>query len=109
MSEKYYNDSMRMDDIEKSCKDGEPTAVKEKYEMVNHPKHYHPGIYEAINVIEAWNLGFSLGSAVKYISRSGNGSLKPDASLDAKQKAIEDLEKAAWYVNREIERLKKNS
>ena len=81
----------------------------QKYEMVNHPKHYHPGTYEAINVIEAWNLGFSLGSAIKYISRSGNGGLKPDASLNAKQKAIEDLEKAAWYINREIERLKKNS
>lgn len=27
---------------------------KENYEMVNHPKHYRPGIYEAINVIEAW-------------------------------------------------------
>ena len=74
------------------------------YEMVDHPQHYHPGTYEAINVIEAWNLSFSLGSAVKYISRLG---LKPDASLDVKQKAIEDLKKAAWYINREIERLSK--
>ena len=75
-----------------------------KKEMVNHPDHYHPGTYEAINVIEAWDLNFSLGSAIKYISRCG---LKPDAELSKKEKALEDLRKAAWYVNREIERLSK--
>lgn len=75
-----------------------------KKEMVNHPDHYHPGTYEAINVIEAWDLNFNLGSAIKYISRCG---LKPDAELSKKEKALEDLRKAAWYVNREIERLSK--
>ena len=75
-----------------------------KKEMVNHPDHYHPGTYEAINVIEAWDLNFNLGSAIKYISRCG---LKPDAELFKKEKTLEDLRKAAWYVNREIERLSK--
>lgn len=67
---------------------------------VNHPKHYggQENVYEAIKVIEAWELNFSLGNAVKYIARAG----KKDAS-----KTVEDLEKAKWYLEREIERLKK--
>lgn len=89
----------------------EPIIIKmdndiKNYEMVNHPQHYRPGTYEAINVIEAWDLNFSLGSAIKYISRCG---LKPDASLDNKYKAIEDLRKAIWYLNREIERIDKST
>lgn len=79
-------------------------STPNKKEMVNHPDHYHPGTYEAINVIEAWDLNFNLGSAIKYISRCG---LKPDAELSKKEKALEDLRKAAWYVDREIERLSK--
>lgn len=79
-------------------------STPNKKEMVNHPDHYHPGTYEAINVIEAWDLNFNLGSAIKYISRCG---LKPDAELSKKEKALEDLRKATWYVNREIERLSK--
>lgn len=66
---------------------------------VNHPSHYggEDNPYEAIKVIEAWNLGFCLGNAVKYISRAG----KKD-----KSKEVEDLEKAVWYLQREIDRLK---
>lgn len=66
---------------------------------VNHPSHYggEDNPYEAIKVIEAWNLGFCLGNAVKYISRAG----KKD-----KSKEVEDLEKAVWYLQREINRLK---
>ena len=67
-------------------------------ESVNHPQHYGGDTpYEAIKVIEAWNLGFCLGNAVKYISRAG----KKDPA-----KAIEDLEKALWYLDREIATLK---
>jgi hypothetical protein len=68
---------------------------------VNHPSHYggKDNPYEAIKVIRAWNLGFSLGNAVKYISRAG----KKDPS-----KEIQDLEKAVWYINEEIENLKLN-
>jgi hypothetical protein len=68
-------------------------------EAVNHPKHYggKDNPYEAIKVIDAWGLGFCLGNTVKYISRAG----KKDPI-----RIIEDLEKAAWYLQHEIERLK---
>jgi hypothetical protein len=71
---------------------------KEK-DMINHPNHYggEDNVYEAIKVIDAWNLNFSLGNAVKYISRAG----KKDQT-----KLIEDLEKAIWYLNHEVKKLK---
>ena len=65
-----------------------------KNDQVNHPKHYQ-GKFECIDVIEDLGLGFNLGSAFKYIWRAG----KKDA-------IIQDLEKAVWYINREIENLK---
>jgi hypothetical protein len=66
-------------------------------ERVNHPEHYGGDTtYEAIKVIEAWQLGFCLGNAVKYVSRAGK---KPNADT------IEDLKKARWYLQREINRL----
>ena len=72
-----------------------------KKEAVNHPEHYggEDDPYEAIKVIEAWSLGFNLGNTVKYISRAGKKL--PD-------KELEDLEKARWYLDREIQKLKKN-
>ena len=68
---------------------------------VQHPYHYggKDNQYEAIKVIEAWKLNFCLGNAVKYISRAG----KKDAT-----KTVEDLEKAVWYLEREIQNIKKN-
>ena len=71
-------------------------------EAVNHPDHYggESNPYEAIKVIRAWNLGFSLGNAVKYIARAG----KKDPSVE---KHIEDLEKAKWYIEEEIKHQKK--
>jgi hypothetical protein len=68
-------------------------VVDPKPEAVDHPAHYG-GVdnpYEAIKVIEAWGLGFSLGNAVKYISRA-----------EKKGAALEDLKKARWYLDREI-------
>lgn len=65
-------------------------------DAVNHPEHYKSGGIETIDFIESKDLGFNLGNAVKYISRAG----KKDPS-----KLIEDLEKARWYVDREISRL----
>ena len=63
-------------------------------EAVNNPKHYGGDtIYEAIKVIEAWELNFHLGNVVKYISRAG----KKDSS-----KTKEDLLKAQWYLDRYI-------
>ena len=58
--------------------------------------YYHSGTYEAINVIEAWGLNFSLGNVIKYVARAGRKTDNP----------IEDLEKAKWYIEREIEKLK---
>lgn len=71
-------------------------------EQVNHPDHYQFGennIYEAIKVIDAWNLGFSLGNTVKYISRAG----RKDPN-----KQLEDLKKALWYLQHHIKKLEKN-
>ena len=67
-------------------------------ETINHPQHYGGDTtYEAIKVIHAWELGFSLGNAVKYIARAGKKD--PD-------KEIEDLEKAVWYVQDRIKELR---
>ena len=68
-------------------------------EAVHHPAHYGgaDNPYEAIKVIEAWDLGFCLGNTVKYIARAG----KKSTSL-----VVEDLEKARWYLDREIQRMK---
>ena len=63
---------------------------------VNHPSHYTSGKIEVIDFIEDKELGFHLGNAVKYISRAGRKN--PD-------KIVEDLQKAVWYINREIGRL----
>ena len=67
-------------------------------ENVNHPSHYRSasGI-EVIDAIEAWNLNFSRGNAIKYIARAG---------VKDSSKEIEDLEKARWYIDREIQRLR---
>ena len=63
---------------------------------VNHPAHYTGGKIEVIDFIEDKELGFHLGNAVKYISRAG----RKDAD-----KTVEDLRKAVWYINRQIQRL----
>lgn len=67
---------------------------------VNSPKHYSNGKIEVIDFIEDKDLGFNLGNVVKYVSRAG----KKD-----KSKTIEDLEKAKWYLSREIDNLKKEA
>ena len=63
---------------------------------VNHPDHYNHGKIEVVDFIEDQHLGFHLGNAVKYISRAG----RKDPA-----RTVEDLRKAAWYLNRQIERL----
>ncbi len=69
-------------------------------EQINHPEHYggENNAYEAIKVIDAWGLGFSLGNTVKYISRAGK---------KVKEKELEDLKKALWYLQQHIENLEK--
>jgi hypothetical protein len=68
-------------------------------EQVKHPQHYggETNPYESIKVIEAWDLGFCLGNVIKYISRAG----KKDPA-----KELQDIEKAKWYLDRHISRLK---
>ena len=62
-------------------------------DLVNHPAHYKAGGVETIDFIEAKDLNYRLGNVVKYVSRAGKKNSDP----------VQDLEKAAWYLNREIE------
>jgi hypothetical protein len=68
-----------------------PKKAKPKADMVNHPPHYtsHPSGVECIQITE--HMGFNLGNALKYIWRA-----------DLKGSAVEDLEKAVFYINREL-------
>lgn len=63
-----------------------------KPELVNHPDHYQGNKFEVIDIIEDYELNFTLGSAVKYILRAGK---KDDKNID--------LKKAIWMLEREIE------
>jgi len=67
-------------------------------ELVDHPDHCggKENTYAAIKVIDAWGLGFHLGNVIKYISRAG----KKDPKM-----LIQDLKKAAWYLEKYIEKL----
>ena len=95
-----------MDEVEKKAEVGEkPTKllVQPQYkdaamkiladnDLVNHPPHYRSGGVETIDFIEAKDLNYRLGNVVKYVSRAGRKATDP----------IEDLKKAAWYLQREI-------
>jgi hypothetical protein len=72
--------------------------MENKQEMVNNPDHYggKDNIYEVIKVIEAWDLGFSLGNVIKYVGRAGKKN---------KEKELEDLKKALWYLQNHIKKL----
>lgn len=70
--------------------------VVPEVDNVNHPSHYKTGGIETIDFIEAKQLTYNLGNVVKYVSRA-----------DHKGNRLEDLEKAAWYLAREIQNLKK--
>lgn len=60
------------------------------------PSHYKFGKSEVIDIVE--NLTYNKGNAVKYLSRSGRKAIADE---------VEDLKKALWYVQREIDRLEK--
>ena len=62
-------------------------------EAINHPSHYADGKIEVIDFIEDKKLNFNLGNVIKYVARAG----KKD-----KSKELEDLQKALWYLQREI-------
>ena len=73
-----------------------PAQDQATSDMVNHPPHYmaHPSGVECVQIAEHY--GFCIGNAIKYLWRAG---LKGDA--------IEDLKKARWYLDREIQRREK--
>ena len=60
---------------------------------VNNPKHYNVGDIEAIDFIDSWGLNFNLGNVIKYVTR-----------CNYKGNKIEDLQKAIFYIEREIDR-----
>ena len=70
------------------------TLVNYNLELVDHPAHYNHGGYEAIDVIEAWNLDFHCGNALKYISRH-----------KYKGQPKKDIQKAIWYLQRYLEKM----
>ena len=72
-------------------------APKEENDPVNKPEHYQYSSIQPIDVIDAWELDFYLGSVIKYLSR-----------YQRKGKPLEDLKKAAWYLNKKIEEMEKN-
>ena len=69
---------------------------------VNHPDYYnsHPSGIECIDIIRHYC--FDIGNAIKYLWRAG---LKKEIGLDEKQKEIEDLKKAIWYIKDRIKQL----
>jgi len=71
--------------------------MTEEFNEVSRPAHYTSSKVEVIDAIEAWGLGYHLGNVVKYVARAGKKNPTKD---------IQDLEKAAWYLNRRIEKLK---
>jgi hypothetical protein len=73
-------------------------------DLINHPPHYtsHPAGIECIDVVEVFP--FNVGNAIKYLWRAGL-KLSPRSWSGLKGDQLEDLRKARWYVEREIERL----
>lgn len=126
---KYYDDSMRMYDLEtemttRELKEYIDKKVSDACQMsLAHDSDILPGFtmttsldkhigddsqdnIDCIDYILDKNLNYCLGNAIQHIS---NCSLSNDASIDAKYKAIENLRKAIEYLNKEIERLDRST
>jgi len=65
--------------------------MSEQPDMVNHPKHYNVEGYEVIDIIDAFGLNFNMGNALKYLLRA-----------ERKGNKEQDINKAIWYLQREI-------
>ena len=80
--------------------------VPKDKEMVNHPFHYGgaDNPYEAIKVIEAWESDFNIGTTLRYLCRCG----KKTIGGSAEEMRLEDLKKARWYLDREIQNIEKS-
>lgn len=70
----------------------QPQFAKAALDLINNPPHYRTGGIETIDFIEAKDLNYRLGNVIKYVSRAGRKNTDP----------VQDLEKAAWYLQREI-------
>lgn len=77
---------------------GSEDYVQKANDAVHSPRHYTSGKFEVIDVIEDWGLNFRLANTVKYIARHKH-----------KGKPLEDLKKALWYLQREIDRHESHS
>lgn len=67
--------------------------VNDMSDPISSPKHYTHGAIEPIDVIEDWKFGFNLGNVIKYLARSNH-----------KGSRLQDLQKAEWYLQREIQK-----
>ena len=98
--DKWVNRSIYIQEASKPLSEAikEWVDCKDEVDVVNQPKHYteHPSGIECIQVTE--HMGFNLGNAIKYIWR-----------CDLKLDAIEDLKKAKWYIDREIDKRVKHN
>ena len=68
-------------------------------DVINHPTHYTSGKIEVIDFIEDKEINFNLGNVVKYVARAGR---KKSQGKSLENKALEDLKKAQFYIQREI-------
>ncbi len=94
-----YDRFKKIDSVDKNVKKQDISEFTEGVwaaEAVNHPSYYggKDNTYEAINVIEAWDLDFHCGSVLKYIARHKD-----------KGNPKQDIEKAIWYLQRYLENL----
>ena len=88
-----------VEDADKNtCEEFEKNAKKAGWsctpssDMVNSPSHYKGHKFEVIDIIEDFDLNFRKGNALKYLLRAGH-----------KDDYVQDLKKAIWYLNREID------
>ena len=95
---KYLEEDIEVNESEALQKTLDKVKEPVENDNVNHPSHYTDGNIEVMDFIEDKQLNFTRGNVIKYVSRAG----KKDPN-----KELEDLKKAMWYLNREIERLEK--
>ena len=106
ISKRYSNPpTVNIGDPPGTVSSGETSDISKAIDKtIDHPDYYgganNP--YEAIKVIEAWNLDFNLGNTVKYIARCGKKVVAATGD-----NPLQDLKKAQWYLNREITNLER--
>lgn len=93
----YFKNMQEISTTQSTSSPDTPPDTPPVNDPVNHPSHYtdHPSGIEAIEVTR--HMGFNVGNAIKYLWRNGKKEGQP---------AIQDLEKAIWYIQDEINRLK---